>query len=438
MYNCTSCGNESLKWAGQCSFCKEWNTLKEFREAKITKENWNISWVAKELKSIERVESVNMRLKSTSNEFNTVLGWGIVPGSVVLLSGEPGIGKSTLSLQLADWMEEKIIYISGEETEYQIMDRAHRLWITGSNISLLAESNLEDILETLASQKSDLVIIDSISVINSMNATGVSGSIAQVKYISEKLVDYAKSTNTTLIIIGHITKDGNLAWPKTLEHLVDTVLFFEGDKFDDIRFIRALKNRFGATSEIAIFKMWEKWLGDLSNPGLEFVNAADQTIWSSLSITIEGTRPIVIETESLCTYTKFGYPKRSARGINSAKLDMIIAVLSKYTPVKLESHDVYSNISRGFKIEEPWIDLSIAASIISSKLNKALDKTSVFVWEISLTGNIKNVMQLDKRIKEAEKLWFKNIFIPKWTKNYNSKKIKIIQIASIKELLQYL
>jgi DNA repair protein RadA/Sms len=184
--------------------------------------------------------------------------------------------------------------------------------------------------------------------------------------------------------------------------------------------------------------MWEKWLGDLSNPGLEFVNAADQTIWSSLSITIEGTRPIVIETESLCTYTKFGYPKRSARGINSAKLDMIIAVLSKYTPVKLESHDVYSNISRGFKIEEPWIDLSIAASIISSKLNKALDKTSVFVWEISLTGNIKNVMQLDKRIKEAEKLWFKNIFIPKWTKNYNSKKIKIIQIASIKELLQYL
>jgi DNA repair protein RadA/Sms len=358
----------------------------------------------------------------------------MVRWSVILLSGEPGIGKSTIALQLSNWISESIVYVSGEETDHQLMDRANRLWIAWDNVSILAESNLEDILETISSQKSDIVIIDSISVINSMNSNWVSGSISQVKHCTEKLVEYAKTQNVTLIIIGHITKDGNLAWPKTLEHMVDTVLFFEWDKYEDIRFIRCLKNRFWATSEIAIFKMWEDGLKDLKNPGLEFVSSNQATIGSSLSITIEWTRPIVIETECLTTYTKFGYPKRSSRGINNSKLDMIIAVLWKYSPIKLESYDVYSNISRGFKIEEPWIDLSIAASIISSKLNKALDKKTIYVWEISLTWNIKNVMHLEKRIKEAEKLWFERIIVPQTQKKISSKNIEVITITSIKWL----
>ena len=434
MFNCTNCGNESVKWTGQCDFCKEWNTLKEFREAKANKENGKISGVNKELKKIEKIDFSESRITTKSSELNNVLGWGMVRWSVILLSGEPGIGKSTIALQLSNWISESIVYVSGEETDHQLMDRANRLWIAWDNVSILAESNLEDILETISSQKSDIVIIDSISVINSMNSNGVSGSISQVKHCTEKLVEYAKTQNVTLIIIGHITKDGNLAWPKTLEHMVDTVLFFEWDKYEDIRFIRCLKNRFWATSEIAIFKMWEDGLKDLKNPWLEFVSSNQATIGSSLSITIEWTRPIVIETECLTTYTKFGYPKRSSRGINNSKLDMIIAVLWKYSPIKLESYDVYSNISRGFKIEEPWIDLSIAASIISSKLNKALDKKTVYIWEISLTWNIKNVMHLEKRIKEAEKLWFERIIVPQTQKKIASKNIEIVTITSIKWL----
>ncbi len=437
MFNCTNCGNESVKWQGQCDFCKEWNTLKEFREAKATKENGQIRWVNQELKAIEKVELQDNRMKTKSSEFNNVLWWGLVKGSVVLLSWEPWIGKSTLALQLANWIEQKIIYVSGEETDYQIMDRANRLWVSGDNVSILSEGNLENILETIGWKNADIIIIDSISVVNSLNANGVSGSISQVKYITEKLVEFAKTKDTTLIIIGHITKDGNLAGPKTLEHMVDTVLFFEGDKYEDIRFIRALKNRFWATSEIAIFKMWETGLKDLKNPGLEFVSGQEATIWSSLSITVEGTRPIVIETESLTTYTKFGYPKRSSRWVNTSKLDMIIAVLWKYTSVKLDSHDVYTNISRGFKIEEPWIDLSLAASIISSKLNKPLSKKTIYLWEISLTGNIKNIMHLDKRIKEAEKLWFEQIIIPKINKKLNKNTSQVIWISSIKDLLNY-
>ena len=439
MYLCTNCGNESLKWSGQCTFCREWNTLKEFKEPKI-KTNWSIawvSWVQKELKKISQIELVQDRMQTRSSELNNVLGGWLVRGSVVLLSWEPGIGKSTLSLQLSDWINEKIIYISGEETESQLMDRAHRLKVDGKNLNLLAESNLEDILETLKNQRSDVVIVDSISVIHSSAISWVSGSVSQVKYITEKLLEFAKSSNTTLIIIGHITKDWSLAGPKTLEHMVDTVLFFEWDKYEDIRFIRGLKNRFWATSEIAIYKMWENGLTDLKNPWLEFVSSDEATIGSSLSITVEGSRPIVVETESLTTYTKFGYPKRSSRWVNQSKLDMIIAVMGKYTSVKLDNDDVYTNISRGFKIEEPGIDLSMAASIVSSKQNKALSRSIVFMGEISLTGSRKNIMHLEKRVKEAEKLGFEKVVIPKTKKKFSSKNIEIIQIAKINELIDY-
>ncbi len=436
MYLCNNCWNESLKWQGQCSFCKEWNSLKEFKE-NLWQIKWNSikKWEEKKLTKIKDIKNLDERIITKSNELNNVLWWWIVKWWVVLLSWEPWIWKSTITLQLAKRIEKKIIYISWEETENQISSRAKRIWVQNKNLSLLSENNIENIFRTLSKNKCELLIIDSISVINSENIWWVAWSISQVRYITELLVAYAKKTNTAVFIIWHINKDGNLAWPKTLEHMVDSVLYFEWDKYDDLRILRALKNRFWATSEIAIFKMSNKWLNDLKNPWLEFINSSEPTIGSSLSITIEWTRPIIVETESLTTYTKFGYPKRSSRWINSSKLDLIIAVLWKYTNIKLDNYDVYSNIARWLKIEEPWIDLSLAVSIISSKLNKKIDKSYIFVGEISLTWKIKNVVMLDKRIKEAEKLWFKKIFIPN-SKVKESNKIEIIKIKEVWDLVK--
>lgn len=439
MYICSDCWNEAIKWEWQCSFCKEWNTLKEFKETKEKK--WEIKWENKSLKKIENIKIKQNRIISKSSELNNVLGWGIVKWSIILLSWEPGIWKSTLAIQLWAWLEEKIIYISGEETEYQLFDRCNRLWIKWDNLSLLSENNLENILETAKNNPCDFLIVDSISVIHSDNQSGVSWSVGQVRYITEKLVEFGKSTNTTIFIIGHITKDWSLAGPKTLEHMVDTVLFFTGDKYDNLRILRTLKNRFWPTSEVALYKMENEWLVDLQNPWMEFVNSWDSTIGSSLSITMEWTRPIIIETESLTTYTKFGLPKRSARWVNSSKLDLIIAVLWKYTNINLDSHDVYANIARWMKIEEPWIDLSLAASIISSKTNKIIDKTVIFLWEISLTWKIKNVMYIEKRIKESAKMWFKKIIIPKLKSSQQrasalwTSKIEIIEINNVSDLV---
>ncbi|MDD3302012.1 MAG: DNA repair protein RadA [Candidatus Gracilibacteria bacterium] len=434
MYICNNCGNEYVKWQGQCSFCKEWNTLVEFKESKIKEK---AKAVKKELEKLSGGTFSEDRIITKSEELNNVLGGGIVPGSLVLLSGEPGIGKSTLSLQLASFIDKQIIYVSGEETIGQLTSRANRLSIKGDNLSILCENNIENILETIKGNLPDLLIIDSISVLSSGEVSGGSGSISQVKYIAEKLQDFAKKNNITTVIIGHVTKDGNLAGPKILEHLVDTVLFFEGERFEDIRILRSIKNRFGNSSEIAIFKMGEEGLKDLKNPGLELIDNKEKEpiVGSSLSITIEGNRPILIECEALTNYTKFGYPKRSVRGINVSKLDMLAAILSKYTKIKLDSSDVYLNIARGLKIEDPAIDLGLVSAMISSKTNKAIDRESIFIGEISLTGTIKNIIQLEKRIKEAEKLGFKRVFVP----NIEIKgdfKIEVIKVKSISDFVE--
>lgn len=441
MFICTDCGNEALKWRGQCEFCKEWNTLKEFKESKNNTKKW-ISGVSAELWKIwEKDGQIWSLIISKSREFNTVLWGWIVEGSIILLSWEPGIGKSTLTLQLWNWLEEKLIYISGEETIGQISSRAKRLEISWENIHILAENNLENILATLIKNPTKIVILDSISVMYSNEISGTAGSITQVRYITEKIIEYGKHNNIAFIIIGHVTKDGSLAGPKTLEHMVDTVLYFEGDKYDNLRILRSFKNRFGSSSEIGLYKMEEKWLIDIENPGLEFITDESDSVGSALSMTLEWSRPLIIETEALTTYTKFGYPKRSSRWILSSKLDLIIAVLWKYTPVKLESHDVYANISRGLSIWDPWIDLALAASIISSKNNKKLSKKSLFIGEISLTGKVKKVMHLEKRIKEALKMWFKILYIPKVWETLTQilptgSTIKIIEISHISDLVQ--
>lgn len=440
MFNCSDCGNESLTWKGQCDYCKAWNTLKEFKESKAKWSKW-ISWEAQNVGNISDInkEIIHSKIETKSGEFNTVLGWWLVQWSIVLLSGEPGIWKSTLSLQLGGWITEDIIYVSGEETLTQISSRAKRLSVEWKNIGLLAENNLENIIATLDKNKSKVVILDSISVMYSNEVNGTAGSITQVRYITEKIVEYGKQNNITFIIIGHVTKDGSLAGPKTLEHMVDTVLYFQGDKFDNLRILRSLKNRFGSSSEIWLYKMWDSWLIDIPNPGLEFISDETDTIWSALSVTMEWTRPLVVETEALTTYSKFGYPKRSARWINTSKLDLIIAVLWKYTPVKLENYDVYANISRGLSFSEPGLDLAVAASIVSSKLTKALSKKTIYIWEISLTGKVKKVMFLERRVKEAIKMWFTEIYIPDsgWNLTSLLPKWGIIEVKNIKDFTKY-
>lgn len=439
MYICNNCWNETLKWTGQCSFCKEWNSLVEFKELKV--KSWNSIWIKKELiKLSENNLKKEEKIITQSSELNNLLWWWITIWSIILLSWEPWIGKSTLALQLWNLINWNIIYISWEENENQIISRANRLWLHSSNISLLCENNLENILETLKNIKSNLIIIDSISVIISDNVNWTAWSISQVKEVAEKMVDFGKSNNITIIIIWHVNKDWNLAWPKTLEHLVDTVLYFEWERYEDIRILRSLKNRFGSTWEIAIFKMSENWLNDLSNPGFEFISSEnnDKTLGSSLSITMEWNRPIIVEIESLTTYTKYWYPKRSVRWIQNWKLDLILAVLWKYSRINLDSYDVYINIVRGLKIDDPWIDLSIWASIISSKLNKPIPRNTIFIWEISLTWKIKNCFNLEKRIKEAIKFWFKEIFIPN-IENIEVKlneKINLVKINNIWVLVE--
>lgn len=434
MFICKSCWNETIKWQWQCPFCKEWNTLEEFKEEKFISSTQNIKWEAKELSNLNQInfDEKTEKIITKSSELNNVLWWWIVPWWIILLSWEPGIWKSTITLQLANLVDKNILYVSWEETIYQIADRAKRLWVKWNNLELLSETCIEDILETLTKNKTDVLVVDSISVLHSKNISWVSWSISQVKFISEVLTTFAKKTNTAVFIIWHINKDWNLAWPKTLEHMVDVVLYFEWDKYDNLRILRSFKNRFWPTNEVWIFTMSEIWLIDLKNPGLEFVTSKENTIGSSLSITIEWTRPLVIETESLTTYTKFGYPKRSARWINTSKLDLIVAVLGKYTSTKLDSYDVYTNIARGLKIEEPWIDLSIAVSIISSKNNIAIPKDTLYIWEISLTWKIKKPMHLEKRLKEAEKMWFKKIFLPNC--DLKSEKIEIIKIRDVQAL----
>jgi len=412
MYICSNCGKEHIKWSGQCSFCKEWNTLQEVWDVPKT---WKTSAKKKDLVSLQDIQySHHEKIPTTSPELNTLLSWGFTPGSAILLSGEPGIGKSTLALQLTNMIAGRIIYVSGEENASQIISRAHRLHIHSDHISLLCEQNIQTILATLSSSPADIVILDSISVMESETITGQPGSITQVREIASMMVEFCKKNNSILIIIGHVNKDGNLAGPKTLEHLVDTVLYFEWDRYEDIRMLRSLKNRFGPSGEIALFQMTQKWLIDMPNSGMELIESQySHAIGASLSITLEGSRALLVEVEALTNETQSPHPIRSGRGIPTQKLDIILAVLGKYTAVKLWKQHVYANIVRGMNISEPGIDLSIAAAIISSKLSIPLPKNTVFLWEISLTGHIKSCFWIEKRIKQAEKLNFSHIILPK-------------------------
>ncbi|MBX9809763.1 DNA repair protein RadA [Candidatus Gracilibacteria bacterium] len=437
MYICSSCSTTSPKWTGKCPTCGEWNTFVESSVQKPKSKAGNGKML--EVKSIDpNPTSKGMeRYTSSSMELDGVLGGGLSAGSLVLLSGEPGIGKSTLALQMSEWYASRnqgVLYISGEEHIGQISARARRLGVSHENISLLTDSDFDSIFVTIERSTQNIIIIDSLSVLSSSSIDGSPGSISQIRIMTEMCMHIAKKMQKSIILIGHVTKDGSIGGPKSLEHLVDVVLFLEGVRTENYRILRALKNRFGPTDSVGLFRMEESGLIDLPNPGMEFIDSESSVLsGSALTFAIEGNRPILIEIEALTTYTKFGYPKRSARGISQGKLDLLIAVMTKFTKLDLESHDVYLNIARGIQSSEPGIDLACIAAISSSKKEKPLGKT-IYLGEVSLTGVVKNVLFLDRRLTEASKLGFTHAVIPASYEGKIPKGMECTKVKNVSEL----
>lgn len=420
IYICNSCQFESSKWIGQCPQCNTWNSFMEDVINVGKPEKGSLSKTPRSLKigaqsptSLEQSGKTGItRLFSDIEEFDRVLGNGITPGSMILLSGEPGIGKSTLTLQIAANLAKKIkvLLVSGEESVEQIAGRAGRLNLNEKNLLALNEFTLENILETIHQEKPGLVIIDSIQVISSMDFPGSAGSITQVRYCTERLLEIAKTSNIPVILIGHVTKDGTLAGPKVLEHLVDTVLLFEGDRFQQFRILRAQKNRFGSCSEVGIFEMTENGLIEIKNPSEQFLEGRRKdAIGSAITVAMEGTRPFLVEVQALVSTSAFGFPKRTANGFDLNRLQILIAVLEKYAKFNLQNQDVFVNVVGGIKLAEPAADLAILMALASSLLKKPLPHRSAIFGEVGLSGELRKVSHHEKRQKEAEKLGFSQI-----------------------------
>ena len=412
----------SPKWIGKCPECEAWNsfdqTVEDFSRVKS-----HTRVEAKEVKSLT-VEAGDMnakRIPLSMEEANRVLGGGILEGSITLLTGEPGIGKSTLTIQICDQLAnlgKKVLYVSGEESQHQIAGRAQRLGINTDKLFFLAETNSETILESIKKSKPDFVVIDSVQVLSSHDIPSTSGSISQVRYAAELFMEFAKTTNTPVLLIGHVTKDGNLAGPRVLEHLVDTVLYLEGDKFHQFRILRSQKNRFGSTNEIGIFEMGEKGLVEVANPSAQFLEGRQaNAIGSAITVTLEGTRPILIEVQALANITPFGYPKRTATGYDTNRMQLLISVLQKYAKINLSNQDVFVNVVGGMKINDPSCDLGVLMAIASSFLQKTIPSDTCYIGEVGLSGEIRTVSQMDKRVKEAKKLGFKNVVTPAQVKD---------------------
>lgn len=420
IYLCQNCGADSPKWIGRCPSCNQWNTYVEEKIVQ-SKSNMVTTSTARTIRPLplEDIKPQNMnRLKSGIGELDRILGGGIVPGSVLLIGGEPGIGKSTLALQVALGNKMKILYVSGEESPEQIKIRASRLKINNSNCLIYSEVNLENIINQIEQEKPELLIVDSIQTLNTETIDSSAGSIAQIRECAAQLLKMAKTTGIPTILIGHITKDGTLAGPKILEHIVDTVLQFEGDHEHVYRILRSLKNRFGSTSELAIFEMEYDGLHEILNPSEIFLSH-NNSILSGVAIasTIDGTRPFLIEAQALVSTAVYGTPQRTATGFDAKRLNMLLAVLERKAGFHLATKDVFLNIAGGFKVQDTATDLAVASAILSSNFDKPLPKGLCMAAEVSLTGELKPVSRLEQRISEALKLGFKKIIIPQYPKN---------------------
>ena len=440
---CQNCGTQFSKWQGQCTSCKEWNTIVEEVVQKPEKNDWKTSTsntskrVSKPLKLKEIDSSQDLRLDTNDAEFNRVLGGGIVPGSLTLLGGEPGIGKSTLLLQVSLKLPYKTLYISGEESQKQIKMRAERINPNNETCYILTETKTQNIFKQIEAIEPDIVIVDSIQTLHSDYIESSSGSISQIKECTTELIKFAKETNTPVILIGHITKDGHIAGPKILEHMVDTVLQFEGDRNHVFRILRANKNRFGSTNELGIYEMQGSGLREVSNPSEILISQKDEALsGNAVAATLEGMRPLMIEVQALVSTAVYGTPQRSATGFNAKRLNMLLAVLEKRAGFRLGAKDVFLNITGGINVDDPAIDLAVVAAILSSNEDEPLQTDFCFAAEVGLSGEIRPVQRVEQRILEAEKLGFSTIFVSKFNKiTIKSKGIKVQLVTKIEDVL---
>ena len=442
---CQNCGSQYSKWQGQCTACKEWNTIVEEVIQKEEKSVWksptsSVKRVSKPLRINEIDVLQEARMNAEDQEFNRVLGGGIVPGSMILLGGEPGIGKSTLLLQIALKLPYKTLYVSGEESQQQIKMRAERINPGHSNCYILTETKTQNIFKQIEALEPDIVVIDSIQTLHSDYIESSSGSISQIKECTTELIKFAKETATPVILIGHITKDGNIAGPKILEHMVDTVLQFEGDRNHVFRILRAHKNRFGSTNELGIYEMQGSGLREVSNPSEILISKKDEELsGNAVASTLEGMRPLMIEVQALVSTAVYGTPQRSATGFNAKRLNMLLAVLEKRAGFRLGAKDVFLNITGGISVDDPAIDLAVVAAVLSSNEDVAIPKNYCFAAEVGLSGEIRPVQRVEQRILEAEKLGFSAIFVSKYNKiALKNTVIKIQLISKIEDLVSFL
>jgi DNA repair protein RadA/Sms len=444
---CKNCGASSPKWVGKCNSCGEWNTYTEEVIHK-DKPEYKKTWKAQSTKSVLKpvlladVEhGIDFRYELKDLELSRVLGGGIVPGSVILIGGEPGIGKSTLMLQIAlQFQNKKVLYISGEESDTQIKMRAERLPFRNNDCYLFTETSTQKIGKALQELQPDIVVIDSIQTLQSELIDSTPGSISQIKETAGDLIRFAKETGTPVFLIGHITKDGALAGPKLLEHMVDTVLQFEGDRNHVYRILRTTKNRFGSTSEIGIYEMHGEGLREVSNPSEILISQRDENLSGiAISATIEGLRPLLIETQALVSTAAYGTPQRNSNGYDAKRLNMLLAILEKKCGLRMGMQDVFINITGGLRVEDPGIDLGVIAAIVSSYQNVPIDNKIAFIGEVGLSGEIRAVSRIEQRISEAEKLGFTTVYISKFNKLPKQKSnITIVELSKLEEMLNYL
>lgn len=442
---CQNCGTSFAKWQGQCTACKEWNTIAEEVIQKAEKVSWKVSETkSKRVSKSQKVKDISTtseaRLNTKNNELNRVLGGGIVPGSLTLLGGEPGIGKSTLMLQIALQLPYKTLYVSGEESAQQIKMRAERIHPDSENCYILTETKTQNIFSQIAELNPDIVVIDSIQTLHTDYIESSPGSISQIRETTTELIKFAKETHTPVILIGHITKDGNIAGPKILEHMVDTVLQFEGDRNHVYRILRSQKNRFGSTNELGIYEMQGTGLREVSNPSEILISKNEEDLsGTAISATLEGMRPLMIEIQALVSTAVYGTPQRSATGYNAKRLNMLLAVLEKRAGFKLGAKDVFLNVTGGITLDDPAIDLAVVSAVLSSNIDISIDKSMCFAAEIGLAGEARPVTRVEQRITEAEKLGFKSIVISKYCKiPKNDYQINIIKVAKVHDVVKYL
>jgi DNA repair protein RadA/Sms len=446
VYSCTSCGAQHPKWAGQCQDCGDWNTLQEeaapIKTAAGAKAARFEGFAPKA--NVQKLRSVSLkgtpRFPSGLAELDRVLGGGLVPGSVILLGGDPGIGKSTLILQSLSLLSttKRTLYVTGEESAEQIALRATRLGVQDADLDLLADNQLESILQIAQSHRPEVLVMDSIQTLYTDTLQSAPGSVAQVRETASRLVRYGKQTGTIVILVGHVTKEGALAGPRVLEHMVDTVLYFEGERNSSFRLVRAIKNRFGAVNEIGVFAMTDRGLKEVTNPSAMFIKRAQKDATGSvILVSQEGTRPLLVEVQSLVDQSSLANPRRVTVGLDNQRLAMLLAVLNRHAGLSLYDQDVFVNVIGGVKVHEPAADLAILLSVLSSFKNRPLDNDMAVFGEVGLTGEIRPVQRGMERIKEVEKLGFKRLIIPHGNQQgLKSSKLEIIAVNTLEQAVQ--